>query len=394
MEKIGGSQEEDLAVWEGDVCYSVRARALFKSRIYVITQAPERRLLGCLAVPRWSNVPTEKDLRFFNRKRVAKVLRYIVFADLYFLNRALKHGDSFYLQEESGEIPRLNQVLEVCHRLNGVLLGLRKGNVDELIVIIVGMVEKAILDVNPNATNSLKKEILNQFTAIGNIEDSLGRVNNGALLARLVAIRERTMRREADAVDINAVWALRRRVVSMCLEILEFQVKAAADYLKQVLDNWHEVSILRRIRVAEQLEIYARVFEGIDIQPFRPTFLYSTDEFKHAAEFLKTNKVAEAHALLKTTYAGFQLRDLRIELEKLMFAVSRKRRFPKTDFDFSETISRLEINIAILNSWDTSQMRDFDKIVITAGLRQVIICLEIFDIQKAHGTFSNTIKLI
>ena len=375
FDRICRDEQKRFNVWEKDSKFGIIGRRLPNINIVVITRALESRLIGGLAVP-------------------FKSLKYVYYPDIYFLLRALKYGDKYYLQEDTGEIFRLEKVLAFAYDLNGVLLNLRKGNADELVGQIIELVGQAITETNPDSLNDLKKEILKQLTAIGNIEDSKHRINNGALLARLVAIILLAMQREADVIDISAVWGLRRRVISTYIDLLEFQVKKAANYLEQILHDWQVVQTMRRMRVADQLRVYAEVFSTIDIQPFSATFYYSADEFRRAAECLEGNRIEEAEKLLQTAYASFKLRKIRVDLERILFEVSRKKQFPKNSFDLVGSTEKLRIAMAEMNDLDTTSMRDFNVSFMTTNLRGVIDRLGKGNFHDAHLIFEFLIQKI
>lgn len=394
FDRIGGNDLRIICVREGNLEFESEVRFLSNTNIAVIIQAPESRLFGGLAAPFWGRRKM-KDSKSPRRPNFSpKSLKYVYYPDIYFLLRALKYGDEYYLQEDIGEIFRLEKVLVTAYELNGVLLNLRKGNVDELVGQIIELVDQAISETNPGSLNELKKEILEQLSAVGNIEDSLGRVNNGALLARLVAIKFRAMQREADAIDINAVWALRRKVISILIDILEFQVKTATNFLEQVLKDWQVVQTMRRVRVADQLEVYAGVFSAIDIKPFLVTFQYSADEFKRAAECLRTNQVEKAEGLLQTAYASFKLRKIRVDLERVLFEISRKKRFAKNSFDLAGNFEKLRNAMAEMNELNTVGMRDFNAKFMTTNLQRIIRLLEQGSFHDAHTIFEYLIQKI
>ncbi|MFA6587456.1 MAG: hypothetical protein WCT08_00130 [Patescibacteria group bacterium] len=374
FQRIGGDTEMSTDLMFCGNKTEITIRPIFKSRVAVITDTEEASLRGKAIMP-------------INGKLV-------VFPDMYFLRRALMHGSETYLRLDEGELAKLKKAMQNAYRLNAILLGLSKDNADELMLAIAEQVETMIAAVNPDARLELKKQILSQLEAIGHVNDSLNRINPSALLARLVAVTNRLTKRETAAGGITSIFALRRKAAELCIDILEYHVLCAADYLVNLFKKWDQVIGFQRKGTANQLKIYAQVFRIIDILPFERTFSHSADEFEKASVALRSNRVTEAKDLLRISLSSFLLRKARIELEQVAFAVSRQKRFNNPDFDCFSWAKKLAAVTDSIQTIDTSGMQNFPQEVVCSYLYKAIKEIEVQQCSSAHDSMGMVIALV
>jgi len=392
LQPFGGSVEYPVVIFDGDQLLEAKGRELFGSRIVVITSdTAQGRFIGQIAIPRWNDQAIQLAKQKGRLRFTPKMVRYVVYPDIYFALRALIHGQASYEQDGKAEIAHMGKVLHALEELQTIVLGLSPRNAPELEGEIIAIVDQALGWLNPNARHVRKREALEKLSAIGKLRDKLGRVNATVFLARLVAVRLRALEREEGAATIDAVYAYRRQAVQTCIQVLECHVETADQFLQKVLANWDVILLTRRIRLAHHLETSADAFATLDVLPFAATFTHAAQEFREAAQGLQTNRVAQARALLERSAVSFRLRKLRVDLEHTYLPLSRALALRRT-FDGDSLHSALQAALDLLDGLDTARLRDFSKLVASAGIRKVQGHLGAGELSDAQATFQTVLK--
>jgi len=227
-------------------------------------------------------------------------------------------------------------------------------------------------------------------------QDKTGRVNPGALCARIVSALHHLAQREAAVTSIDAVTAKWRQAVETTVTALEFQVYAAQDFLSQTLADPQRVlgETVTRVQLINHLTVMVPAFLQHGIQPFSPTFRHAAREFTDAVAFLEARRDAEALNLLRTSLAGFTLRGLRATLEAQLLEVSRQVHQPVSTFNPGPVMMAIAGQADRLTALDTSRMVAFQPGIVRAFLDQTVALLRERQYRAAHDAFANAVVLI
>ncbi len=375
---IGGSKRVLQSACVGEKVYRFHCRLLFSSSIAVVTDISYPDFSGALLMPRWS----EKGKH-----------NYVVYSDIYALHRALAHGQDTYEQSTQGEIPRMAKALTAATILQGIQLGVNTQNAGAYQDELLTAAATAIDAIGPNARLVGKREALDQLAAIAKGRDSRGRVNPTVLLTRLAAVIRRVDAREQDATNIDGVFAFRRQIVRTTIQLLETQVAVARSFLAQVLANWPQIASHKRHLIAGHVDAMAEVFRTIDIQPFRTNFAFAAIEYNFAASALRNGNPDTAKVFLQRSAAGFALRSLRAELERAYFSISRVVRL-RQPLDTSATLLVLSDCTQELENLYTDNLRQFDKPVVSAGIKHAAQHLRDAKLHDAYTTLQQVVRLV
>lgn len=400
MRALMGSTQRIINVRAEDgVREAHQATQLLDSSIYGIVEPSP--LAGYVAYPKWDHHAERRGKNF-----LPKDVAYVAVPDLYWLYRLLSHGSARYQQDQRGEIPNLHRSLHHLHELHGLLLAKDESKrFEELIEEIKLEVTEVVTFLNPKAINRQKRRAIHLAVAVASGKDSYDRFNPGAFAARIVAAITAVQVRESDAISINAIFAQWRQIVQSVLCLFEYQVEVQYTFLEKVLADWESLVATRKNALVARLERYAKDVLNYDLNPFRQTFQYVSEEMRLAARALDADEFAKAQRLLQTSKNSLALRKIRAQLEKAMLLVSRKYHFPDASFEASAVVQIIRENASELINLETRYMNDFDKKVVLIGLQDVASDLEVeFDpslpkderkVQpRIYGRFRQTIRLI
>ncbi|MEK7569872.1 MAG: hypothetical protein AAB515_00285 [Patescibacteria group bacterium] len=277
--------------------------------------------------------------------------------------------------------------------LQGIQLGVNTQNAGAYQDELLTAAATAIDAIGPNARLVGKREALDQLAAIAKGRDSRGRVNPTVLLTRLAAVIRRVDAREQDATNIDGVFAFRRQIVRTTIQLLETQVAVARSFLAQVLANWPQIASHKRHLIAGHVDAMAEVFRTIDIQPFRTNFAFAAIEYNFAASALRNGNPDTAKVFLQRSAAGFALRSLRAELERAYFSISRVVRL-RQPLDTSATLLVLSDCTQELENLYTDNLRQFDKPVVSAGIKHAAQHLRDAKLHDAYTTLQQVVRLV
>jgi hypothetical protein len=329
---------------------TVKARLnIFGSRLAVFEKG---KLAGKIGVPHWANQLAHATLsQAIDRRRgfrySHKILLYQVYPDLYSALRRTMHilygnyGRSF---KTRGEKSDLNAALGMLQRVNGYYLSLRTGNLDQYHSRIQSQVEALIHKFGTRFQDERKKEARNLMVLVGDVYDSLDRINPSAKLTQLVAIRNRLEERVADILHIEPRIMAQRQSLLSIIELCELRFKLLENFLDRLEPHLtseyfssHGGADLQK-RVACRLQSLAGDIACIDIRPFLIPGQHIDAEVEKAAKLIINGKFNTARRLIKRSHESLRLRVLRTDMENLITRLTRllfapQRRLPVAEIE-------------------------------------------------------------
>lgn len=370
--RIGGDEIDIYRVTIKDTTYVVLARELFVPGLAVVQEVLSKDgnpdWVGGIIMSRWIK----------SRKKGGKERKIWVFYENIFPNIcALHHGIEGYEQSRCGSLPVTRKAIQQSVQVQASLLGLRKGNAERRMPIVVREVNKLLSGLTGGRGD---KEIYSaemQFIRIKLGKDSIDRVNGPALLPRLINARVGLIRRETGMVNKNAVFQQRRSVILSTLAILDYTVECAKACCQQLLDERKSIEHDEDVRTFAQdmLLSYALLFDSIDIKPHVVTLRYAANEFRRISHLFGEGLFDDAYKILSVSEASFALRTVRTDLERVFFRLSRivnLHHAKQQPTPLKEDIQRMENAITAITELDTDNMVDFDAAAIADQLESVV----------------------
>lgn len=394
MQETVSADAIEVSVMVADKSMLLPVRFLYNSRIGVI-QAGE--LKGQLVMPYWNRRSRKNQLLITEGRSPATALPYYPYRDVYWLFRALVHSREGYGRTRFGEFSRLERALASSRTLHAELLSLESGKeLEERESDLSSLVASIMMYLNPRVRVLAKREGLEKITAVSTLKDTKGRRNISPLASRMVAIQNRLIKRETEIASISSVYALRKSIIAHVIEALDFEVNTSADFFSKLLEHWDSVvSSPNRVRALQQrLMSFAKIYGGIDIEPYRATFAHAEAECNALSQALEKGLLDDAHRLARRSNVGFQLRKLRSDLELAMFHLSRRKHFADAPFEPEAVIGAIHETLQKLDALETSLLVDFDRSVVEVYLEQTNSYLEHGETIFAHDALQHALVLL
>lgn len=253
----------------------------------------ERDKLGHIGMRRWPQLIKVLPIGI-RRKDFSKWYpKWLIVVDAGTLYNALRMMWNILLQEgitfKEGEKGVLSEALTLARELDTGILGVSKDNVDVYKRTWLEKVKQIKKLLGKPLFNLPKLETLAQLDEVLVGIDTLGRVNQSALLARSIAIQSRIEERsKEEIVAIQSVIVPRQSALNQLIFWSECYLDRAFNFLDtlfndKVLEN---TDALARQRIARWLLFLAQDLIKVDLAPFVINFRLCYNEFENAQKLL------------------------------------------------------------------------------------------------------------
>jgi len=285
---------------------SINGFYLLNTGIILITDGKYK---GQLAVPKWNQ-----------RKKLYQLVPSIYRVHRQAVNILAQYDLPFY-----GEKSKMREAIEIAHNLNLIIIGLKKGNIQDYEKKLASKVEE-IFSLVGLVRNERKRTGLKVIEPIADITDSQGRVNPGALRARTIAgiNRFQERREEIDKIEIKIINRLTASKV--LFDFAEYIMASSCHFLNAIYNYSFSIKFkdnnIVRERMAGRLQAIMSDLETIKFQPFLVNCQLSIKELQGVKEVIRFGNILEGIRQIIPSYNSLRLKKIQGDMEDLIMLIT------------------------------------------------------------------------
>ncbi|MDI6741091.1 MAG: hypothetical protein QME74_12120 [Candidatus Edwardsbacteria bacterium] len=378
---LGSSRVAKLKIEVGYSTVEVKARVnLFGTDLGLVLEPAE--YAGFFMVPRWEelinllgNGSARKEFRWRPEH-----LRYQLVRSLFHALRQIEHIVLKYgLDMRAGEKQLLTRAREVALILNSYSLGLGR-EVQSPYPRNLTRVSAEVIKQLGEPRSLPVREGQAYLKAVLVKRDSAGRANETAAMVKALAASDRFRERLEDGVMcIEPVVVMRQKALLNLFYLTEYQIEVTLDLVNRLLRlplRRRELKTLDRRRLANRLNFLGQELDRFEFNPYRLSFSDAAGELRLAAKDLfGLGQTDWPRALppLEITRRSLEIKQRQIEIERIIFALTRQHYGVATHLTLDEAARRIRqinrffealddsrfkrrIRLAVLNSLDAALM--------------------------------------
>jgi hypothetical protein len=314
----------------------VRAQSL-PARLVVFIDPPR---VGQLGIPYWENQLAHEALERAASsgnevKYSGDILIFQVVPDVYTALRQTLHilHQNYGRTFSSGEKKALESALSHTQRLHNHLIGLRKGNLDQLFYKVQASALDIIMQVGTNPRDEFKREARDLAVVLGGVVDSWMRANSPAKLWQVAALRRRLQSRLDNILRIEPQIAARRQALKSLIDIMEFRHLAASNFIEwlylRLEPTYFKKHPLLEKKVSARLQFLVSELDELKIEPFVFPDKNLHEELKRAAWYIERQQFGYARRVLSVSRESLKLRVVRTTLENFITHITQLQFKPR-----------------------------------------------------------------